>query len=96
MGKAKLKTAYNSLIICPRGLGCETNLQVIMGWESSSAVRFELWPVSQCQTKIVKLKSAYNSHIICPRGLGCEHNIKSWPGNVLMWSYLTLDPSFKV
>ena len=23
---AKLKSAYNSLIICPRGLQCETNL----------------------------------------------------------------------
>ena len=31
---AKPKSAYNSLIIGPRGLGCETNLQEIMGWES--------------------------------------------------------------
>ena len=26
---AKLKNAYNSLIICPRGLQCETNLLII-------------------------------------------------------------------
>ena len=26
MGIAKLKSAYNLLIISPRGLGCETNL----------------------------------------------------------------------
>ena len=31
---AKLKSAYNSIIIGPRGLGCETSLLVIMGWES--------------------------------------------------------------
>ena len=31
---AKLKSAYNSLIIGPRGLGWETNLSEIMGWES--------------------------------------------------------------
>ena len=30
---AKLKSAYNSFIIDPRGLQCETNLQDIMGWE---------------------------------------------------------------
>ena len=28
---AKLKSAYNSLIIGPRGLGCETNPKEIMG-----------------------------------------------------------------
>ena len=28
---AKLKSAYSSLIIGPRGLQCETNLQEIMG-----------------------------------------------------------------
>ena len=30
----KVKSAYNSLIICPRGLQCETNLSEIIGWES--------------------------------------------------------------
>ena len=38
---AKLKSAYNSLIIDPRGLECETNLQDIAGWESFD-VRFDL------------------------------------------------------
>ena len=38
---AKLKSAYNSFIIGPRGLQCETNLQDIMGWESSD-IRFDL------------------------------------------------------
>ena len=40
----KLKSAYNSLIIGPRGLQCETNLLEIMGWESSGVVRFDLGP----------------------------------------------------
>ena len=35
---AKLKCAYNSLTIGPRYLGYETNIQEIMGWESSDVV----------------------------------------------------------
>ena len=46
---AKLKSAYNSFIIDPRSLHCETNMQDIMGWESSD-VRFDLWPLLQGQT----------------------------------------------
>ena len=40
----KLKSAYISLIIGPRGLQCETNLYEIMGWESFDVVRFDLGP----------------------------------------------------
>ena len=42
----KLKSAYNSLIIGPRGLQCETNLQDIVGCKSSD-VRFDLEPLLQ-------------------------------------------------
>ena len=66
----KVKGAYNSLIIDPRGLECETNLWEIMDWESFGVVRFDLGPLVQGQTRIAKLKSAYNSFIIGPRGLG--------------------------
>ena len=41
-----------------------------MGWESSGVVGFDLEPVFQGQTRLVKHKSAYNSLIIGPRGLG--------------------------
>ena len=41
-----------------------------MGWESFFVVGFDLGPLLQDQTRIVKLKSAYNSLIIGPRGLG--------------------------
>ena len=67
---AKLKIAYNSLVIGPTGLGWYTNLQEIMGWESFGVVRFDLGPLLQGQTKIAKLKSAYKSLIIGSRGLG--------------------------
>ena len=67
---AKLKSAYNSLIMGPRGLQCETNLWEIMDWKSSDVVRFDLGPLLQGQTRIGKLKSAYISLIIGPRGLG--------------------------
>ena len=60
----KLKSAYNSLVIDPRGLQCETILQEIMGLESFDVVRFDLGPLLQGQTRIAKIKSAYNLLII--------------------------------
>ena len=66
----KIKSAYNLLIIGPRGLQCETNLKEIMGWESSGMVRFDLGPLLQGQTRTPKLKSAYTLLIISQRGLG--------------------------
>ena len=48
---ANLKRVYNSFIIDPNGLQCETNLQDIVGWESSD-VGFDLWPLLQGQTMV--------------------------------------------
>ena len=70
----KLKSAYNLLIIGPRGLQCETNLWEIMGWKSSDVVRLDLGPLLEGQMRITKLKSAYNSLVIGPRGLQYETN----------------------
>ena len=72
---AKPKSAYNSLIIGPRGLQCETDLWEIMGWESFDVFRFDLGPLLQGQMRIAKLKSAYNSLILGPRGLEYEANL---------------------
>ena len=47
MRTAKIKTAYNSLIICPIGLQYKTKLQEILGWKSSNVVRFDLWSLLQ-------------------------------------------------
>ena len=44
---AKLKSAYNSSFVGPRGLQCEIKLWEIMGWESSGVVRFDLGPLLQ-------------------------------------------------
>ena len=41
-----------------------------MGRDSFNAVRFDLGPLFQGQTRIAKLKSAYNSLIIGHTGLG--------------------------
>ena len=38
--------------------------------ESLDVARFDLGPLLQGQTRIVKLESAYDSLIIDPRGLG--------------------------
>ena len=46
-----------------------------MGLESSYVVRFDLRPLLQGQTKIVKLNTTYNLFIIGPRGLQCETNL---------------------
>ena len=68
-----------------------------MGWESVDVVGFDLGPLLQGQTRIAKLKSAYNSLIIGPTGLEWKPTYtKSWAGNLLVWSDLTLDPAFKV
>ena len=69
---AKLKGAYNVLIMGPRGLGWYHPKPIgpIMGWECFGVVGFDLGPLLQGQTGIAKLKSAYNSLIIGPRGLG--------------------------
>ena len=68
--KPKPKSAYNSLIIGPRGLGWKPNMYKIMGWESSGVVEFDLGPLLQGQMNITKLKSAHSSLIFGPRGLG--------------------------
>ena len=68
-----------------------------MGWAFVDVVGFDLGPLLQGQMRIAKLKSAYNSLIIGPRGLELIPTYrKSWAGNLLVWSDLTLDPAFKV
>ena len=60
-------------------------------------VTFDLGPLLQGQMRIAKLKSAYNWLIIGRTDLQCKLTYrKSWIGNLLMWSDLTLNPSFKV
>ena len=68
-----------------------------MGWESLDVVRFDLGPLLQGQMKIAKLKSAYNPLLLVVQVWdGKPTYWKAWAGNLLVWSDLTLDPSFKV
>ena len=68
-----------------------------MGWDSFGVVRFDLGPLLQGQLRIAKLKIAYNLLVIGRTGWdGKPTYRKSWAGNHLVWSDLTLYPSFKV
>ena len=52
MRTAKLKNAYNSLIIGPISLHCETNLKEIKGWEYSDVNSFDLGLLLQGQMMV--------------------------------------------
>ena len=65
---AKLKSAYNWLIIDPSGLGWQTNIQEIMGGNLLAWSDLTLGPLLQGQVRTAKL--AYNLRIIGLRGLG--------------------------
>ena len=77
---AKFKSAYNSLIIGPRGLQCETNFLEIMGWESSDVVRFDLGPPPSRLNEDKIVKSANNRLIIGPRGVQFKTNLQEIMG----------------
>ena len=68
-----------------------------MNLESSGVVGFDLGYPLQGQTRIAKVKSAHGSLILVLEVWdGKPTYRKSWAGNLLMWSDLTLGPSFKV
>ena len=93
---AKLKIAYNLLIIAPEGLQCETKLYEIMGWESFDVVTFGLGTSFKVKQEQPNLKVL----IICLLLVleVCHVKPPYWKlsaGNLLM-SHLTLSSSFKV
>ena len=68
-----------------------------MGCKSSDVVRFDLGSLLQGQTRVAKLKSAYNLLIIVLEVWDGKPTYRnSWARNLVVWSDLTLDPSFKV
>ena len=65
--------------------------------KSSDVVRFDLGPLLQGQTRIAKLKVLITRLLsILEVWDGKPTYRKSCAANLLMWSDLTLDPSFKV
>ena len=68
---AKLKSAYNSLIIGPRGLGWlptyrKSKAELLVWSDLTFGLSFMV--ILQGQTSIAKHKSAYNSVVIGPGG----------------------------
>ena len=64
-----------------------------MGWESFGVVRFDLGPLLQGQTSVAKLKSAHTRLLLVLEVWdGKPTYRKSWAGNLLVWSNLTLNP----
>ena len=68
-----------------------------MGSESFGVVRFDLGPLLQGQTRRAKPKVLI-AHLLLVLEVwdGKPAFWKSWAGNLLVWSDLTLDPTFKV
>ena len=67
-----------------------------MGWESDE-VQFDLGSLLQGQTRIAKLKVLIIGVLLVLEVWdGKPTYRKSWPGIILVWSDLTLDPSSKV
>ena len=68
-----------------------------MGWESFGVVIFDLGSLLQGQTRIAKLKRLITRlFLVLEVWDGKPTYRKSWAGNLLVWSDLTLDLSFKV
>ena len=68
-----------------------------MGWESSGVVRFDLGPLLQDQMRKPKVKVPITRLLLVLEVWdGKPTYRKLWAGNLLVWSDLTLGPSFKV
>ena len=68
-----------------------------MGWEYFGVVKFDLGPLLQGQMRRPKLKMLITRLLLFIEVWdGKPTYRKSWAGNLLVWSDLTLDPSFKV
>ena len=64
-----------------------------MCWESSGVVGFDLGPLIQGQTRTVLITRLL---LVLDVWDGKPAYRKSWGGNLLAWSDLTLGPSFEV
>ena len=68
-----------------------------MGWESSGVVGFDLGPLIQGQTRTANLKVLITRLLlVLDVWAGKPAYRKSWAGNLLVCSDLTLGPSLKV
>ena len=94
---AKLKSAYNSLIIGPRGLEWKPTYNKSLAGNHLVWSDLTFGPLLQGQTKVAKLKVLITRVLLVLEVWdGKPTYRKSWAGILLVWSDLTLDPSFKV
>ena len=71
-----------------------TNLQEIMGCESSDVLRFDLEPRPQGKTRTAKFKVLITRLLLILEVWDVKPTCRiSWAGNLLKWSYLNLGPS---
>ena len=67
-----------------------------MGWESSDVVRFDLSPSFKVKRGQPNLKVLITRLLLILEVCNVKPTYrKSWVGNLLMWSHLTLDPFFQ-
>ena len=67
-----------------------------MGWESSDVVRFDLGPLLQGRMRIANLKVLITCLFLFLEVCSVKPTYrKSWAGNLLKWSDLTLGLCFK-
>ena len=68
-----------------------------MSWGSFGVVRFDLGPLLQGQMRTPNLKVLITRLLLILEVCNVKPTYrKSWAGNLLVWSDLTLGPSFKV
>ena len=92
-----MKSACISLIIGPRGLECESNLKDIVGCESSGVVGFDLGRPFKVKRGQANLKVLITRLLLVLEVWdGKPTYKKSWVGNLVVWSDLTLGRPFKV
>ena len=72
---ADLKVPISPLLLVLEVCSVKPTYRKSWAANSSDVVRFDLGPLLQGQTTILKLKSAYNSLTIGPGGLQCETNL---------------------
>ena len=90
------QSVHNLLIICPRGLQCQTYLYEIMGWVSS-VFRFGLGPLRQGQMRIAKFKMFITRFSLVLEVYYVKQIYrKSWARNILMSDLTLPPPPFKV
>ena len=95
--KAKLKNAFNMLIIGPRGLQCETTYMKPWAGNLLMCSDLTLGPSFKVKQEKADLKVLITHLLLVLQACNVKPAYrKSWAGNLLMWSDLVLGSPSKV